>query len=56
MQASTGKAAPSAMEVLAKQGVQGLYVGALPTAMRQATSVAVRFTMVGKIKTYFNDK
>lgn len=48
--AGTGGKVPSYMEVLKVQGIRGLYVGAIPTAGRQATSVAVRFTMVDQVK------
>jgi len=52
-QASIGKgtAAPTMMEILRKDGISGLWVGAIPTMARQALSVAVRFTVVEKFKT-----
>lgn len=51
--AGTGGKVPSYGEVLKVQGIRGLYVGAIPTAGRQATSVAVRFTMVDQVKSVF---
>eukprot|EP00941_MAST-03F_sp_MAST-3F-sp1_P002511 g2511.t1 len=50
-QAGTGRAAVGVREIIAKEGISGLYVGAAPTALRQATSVATRFTLVDKVKT-----
>jgi len=46
-----GGAAPSAMAIVREQGVGGLYVGAGATAIRQATSVAMRFCFLDKAKT-----
>jgi hypothetical protein len=51
--AGTGKKMAGYGEIIAAQGITGLYVGAIPTAMRQATSVAVRFTMVDQVKSVF---
>lgn len=51
--AGTGGKVPSYGEVIKVQGIRGLYVGAIPTAGRQATSVAVRFTMVDQVKSFF---
>eukprot|EP01051_Picozoa_sp_SAG22_P020681 SAG22_NODE_4276_length_1320_cov_0.717445_1_plen_282_part_00 len=51
--AGTGGKVPSYGEVIKVQGIRGLYVGAVPTAGRQATSVAVRFTMVDQVKSGF---
>lgn len=53
--AGTGKAAPGLTTVLKTHGIAGLYVGAAPTAMRQATSVATRFSLVTPIKNFFDD-
>jgi len=36
--------------VLKEQGVAGLYAGAIPTAIRQASSVAVRFMLYAEFK------
>ncbi len=41
---------PSFAAMLREQGVGGLYVGATATVARQATSVAVRFTLFDRVK------
>lgn len=48
--AGSGKQALGTMQLIQQQGFSGIYVGALPTAMRQATSVAVRFTLFDIVK------
>ena len=40
----------SAVELVRQQGFGGLYTGALATALRQSSSVAVRFFCFGSIK------
>lgn len=45
-----GGASMGMHQILKEQGVRGLYVGAGATAARQATSVAVRFSMFGPVK------
>ena len=40
----------SVMTVVREQGIGGLYVGALPTALRQASSTAIRFATLAHIK------
>lgn len=40
----------SVLSIAMDQGVAGLYRGAVATAMRQSSSVAIRFTMYGPIK------
>ena len=48
---SAQKGAPiSAVELVRQQGFGGLYTGALATALRQSSSVAVRFFCFGSIK------
>uniref|UniRef100_A0A0G4GDC5 Mitochondrial carrier protein n=1 Tax=Chromera velia CCMP2878 TaxID=1169474 RepID=A0A0G4GDC5_9ALVE len=37
--------------LLRQQGVSGLFVGAVPTALRQGTAIGVRFALYGSIKT-----
>ena len=53
-QATAGKGTGGAVQpvsmILKEQGIGGLYVGAGATAARQATSVAVRFTMLDHVK------
>jgi len=44
---------PSALEIFRTQGIAGLYVGAIPTAARQASSVAIRFTFVDWMKNLY---
>ena len=38
------------MSIVRSQGVFGLYQGVVPTAIRQASSVAVRFTLFERIQ------
>jgi hypothetical protein len=38
------------MDVLRTQGIRGVYVGAIPTALRQGSSVAIRFTVVEQLQ------
>ena len=47
----TGGASSSVRSILAEQGIGGLYVGAVPTAMRQASSTAVRFAVLDYLRT-----
>jgi solute carrier family 25 citrate transporter 1 len=49
---SGGKSVPY-MVLLQQLGVRGIYVGAVPTALRQATSAAVRFAIVDHVKELF---
>lgn len=46
-----GGAVPSVTTILREQGIGGLYVGAGATALRQASSTAVRFATLDYIKT-----
>ena len=46
----TGGGSTTVMTVVREQGIGGLYVGALPTALRQATSTAIRFSTLAHIK------
>ena len=46
----TGGGTTTVMTIVREQGVSGLYVGALPTALRQASSTAVRFATLAHIK------
>eukprot|EP00298_Acanthocystis_sp_HF-20_P011866 c19609_g1_i2.p1 GENE.c19609_g1_i2~~c19609_g1_i2.p1 ORF type:complete len:293 (+),score=136.09 c19609_g1_i2:55-933(+) len=48
--AKATKSHVSVKHILETQGIKGLYVGAVPTAIRQASSVAVRFTIAEQIK------
>ena len=48
--AVTQSSLATARELIAKQGVRALYVGTVPTAARQSTSVAVRFCLYEKIR------
>ena len=50
MSAQKGGVPISAMELVRQQGFGGLYTGALATALRQSSSVAVRFFCFGSIK------
>jgi hypothetical protein len=49
---SGGRAVPYIV-LLQQLGVRGMYVGAVPTALRQATSAAVRFSIVDHVKQLF---
>ena len=42
------------LSVVSSQGILGLYRGVVPTAIRQASSVAVRFTMFERIRRRMN--
>ena len=48
--AGIGGGTTTVMTVVREQGMSGLYVGALPTALRQASSTAVRFATLAHIK------
>jgi len=50
MSAQKGGVPISAVELVRQQGLGGLYTGALATALRQSSSVAVRFFCFGSIK------
>ena len=50
MSAQKGGVPISAVELVRQQGLAGLYTGALATALRQSSSVAVRFFCFGVIK------
>jgi len=44
------RTSPTIGTIVREQGVSGLYVGASATALRQATSVALRFAIVDEVK------
>ena len=46
-----GAGRSSLYTLVREQGIGGLYVGALPTAARQASSTAIRFATLDKLKT-----
>ena len=52
--AGGGAKAMGLRQILATHGVAGLYVGAIPTALRQGSSVATRFTVVAPITAAFS--
>eukprot|EP00301_Raphidiophrys_heterophryoidea_P019378 c4322_g1_i1.p1 GENE.c4322_g1_i1~~c4322_g1_i1.p1 ORF type:complete len:290 (+),score=58.36 c4322_g1_i1:301-1170(+) len=45
---------PTVTQLMKQTGILGLYVGALPTALRQASGVAIRFTTHEKVKHFFS--
>eukprot|EP00324_Dicrateria_rotunda_P001971 CAMPEP_0206167944 /NCGR_PEP_ID=MMETSP1474-20131121/30209_1 /ASSEMBLY_ACC=CAM_ASM_001110 /TAXON_ID=97495 /ORGANISM="Imantonia sp., Strain RCC918" /LENGTH=252 /DNA_ID=CAMNT_0053572957 /DNA_START=56 /DNA_END=814 /DNA_ORIENTATION=- len=51
MSAQKGGVAPTALELVRAQGLGSLYTGATATALRQSSSVAVRFFCYGEIRT-----